>query len=77
MDAHEKEYEAAANASNDNEGRKIERADFKPGDVVEIRLSDWNYSKTAKVSRVTNTGAIAVILPGGERHIVWPSDVEG
>lgn len=76
MDAHEPEYQAAADAMAETYGTTAEPATYQPGQAVMFRLADWNYPKAGTITRVTNTGALAVTGEDGHRYLVYAEDVE-
>lgn len=76
MDAHDPEYQAAADAMAETYGSSPEPATYQPGQAVMFRLADWSYPKAGVVTRVTNTGHLSVTGEDGHRYLCFPEDVE-
>jgi hypothetical protein len=74
MDAHEREYIAAAEAVA---GDRPPTAEHGPavGDLIWFKLGDWNYPKSGRVIDTTPLKALIVVTDGGDRHLVWPDEV--
>lgn len=74
MDAHEREYLAAAEAVA---GGPPPTAENGPavGDSIWFRLSDWNYPQSGRVIGTTPLGALVVVTDAGDRHLVWGEEV--
>lgn len=72
MDAHSREYLAAADAVA---GNPPANHDHAVGDSIWFKLGDWNYPKSGRVIEHTPLGAYVVETDAGERHLVWSEEV--
>ena len=72
MDAHEREYLAAADAVA---GSPPARHEHAVGDSIWFRLGDWTYAKSGRVIETTPLGAYVVQTEAGERHLVWAEEI--